>query len=141
MSTEAIVVFNRELVDPLSYHLRRVGQIWSKMRFAAVQLMAYVEDGLFLHLAEQANGLATRLAREISALYGIGLIAPVEANLVFLSLPESVIEKIAAEDILFERLDRRKIRLVTRFDGQEADIDRLLNILRHAVRTSARGSP
>jgi threonine aldolase len=40
MSTEAIVVFNRELVDPLSYHLRRVGQIWSKMRFAAVQLMA-----------------------------------------------------------------------------------------------------
>jgi len=42
------------------------------------------------------------------------LIAPVEANLVFLSPPESVIETIAAENILFERLDRRQIRPVTR---------------------------
>jgi threonine aldolase len=51
----AIVVFNPSLVEPLSYRLRRAGQTWSKMRFAAAQLIAYVEDGLFLRLAAHAN--------------------------------------------------------------------------------------
>src|SRR5436190_1743794 len=48
---DAIVVFNPELADGLAVHLRRAGQVWSKMRFASAQLMAYVEDRLRLRLA------------------------------------------------------------------------------------------
>ncbi len=133
MSADAIVVFNPALVEPLSYHLRRAGQTWSKMRFAAAQLIAYVEDGLFLRLARRANDLATRLAEGLVALPGVELIAPVEANLLFVTLPPQAIDRLAAEGVSFARRGRTQIRLVTRFDGVEADIDRLLSILRDAL--------
>ena len=45
---DAIVVFAPELVDGLAVQLRRAGQVWSKMRFASAQLLAYVENGLWL---------------------------------------------------------------------------------------------
>ncbi len=45
---DAIVVFAPELADGLAVQLRRAGQVWSKMRFASAQLMAYIENGLWL---------------------------------------------------------------------------------------------
>src|SRR5205807_3119978 len=42
---DAIVVFDPELADGLAVQLRRAGQVWSKMRFASAQLMAYIENG------------------------------------------------------------------------------------------------
>ena len=81
MGADAIVVFDQELAEPLSYRLRRAGQTWSKMRFAAAQLIAYVEDDLFVRLASHANDLASQLRRELAAIPGVRLVAPVEANL------------------------------------------------------------
>lgn len=60
MIADAIVVFDPKLAEDLSYRLRRAGQTWSKMRFAAVQLLAYVEGDLYLRSARHANALAAR---------------------------------------------------------------------------------
>jgi threonine aldolase len=133
MNTEAIVVFDQALAEPLSYRLRRAGQTWSKMRFSAAQLIAYVEDELYLRLARHANALAARLAREITAFPGIELVAPVQANLIFLSMPPALIDALAAGGVRFSRIERNVIRLVTRFNGREEDTDRLLAVTRHAL--------
>ncbi|HEV2674779.1 MAG TPA: beta-eliminating lyase-related protein [Aliidongia sp.] len=134
MNTEAIVVFDPSLVEPLSYRLRKAGQTWSKMRFAATQLLAYVEDGLYLRLAARSNGLATRLAQALAALPGVSLMAPVEANLIFLSLPPAMIDAMIAGGARVARRSDSVIRLVTRFDGREEDIDRLIEIAERASR-------
>src|SRR6266567_2946672 len=63
---DAIVVFNPELADGLAVQLRRAGQVWSKMRFASAQLMAYVENGLWLQLAAASNAVAARIAAGIA---------------------------------------------------------------------------
>ncbi len=133
MNSEAIVVFNKALVEPLSYRLRRAGQTWSKMRFSAAQLAAYIEGGLYLRLAAHANGLAARIGLGIAALPGARLIAPVEANLLFVALPESAIVSLAAAGVRFGRRRGGIIRLVTRFDGTEEGADRLLDHLRNAL--------
>lgn len=133
MGADAVVVFDSALVEPLSYRLRRAGQTWSKMRFAAAQLMAYVEDGLFLRLASHANTLASRLGRELAALPGVRLIAPVQANLVFVAMPEPAIESLAAAGVRFARRRGGVIRLVTRFDGTQAEIDQLIALARQAL--------
>jgi threonine aldolase len=130
MSTEAIVVFDPSLVEPLSYRLRRAGQTWSKMRFAAAQLIAYVEDGLYLRLAGRANALALYLAQAMATVPGVTLVAPVEANLVFLTMPPALIEALLAAEIRIGRRSETLVRLVTRFDGREEDIDRLVEIAR-----------
>ena len=133
MGTEAIVVFNKALVEPLSYRLRRAGQTWSKMRFAAAQLIAYIEDGLFLRLASHANMLALRLGRGLAALPGVQLIAPVEANLVFVTMPEPAIKALAAAGARFARRRSGVIRLVTRFDGTQAEVDQMISLARSVL--------
>jgi threonine aldolase len=132
MSADAIVVFDPELVEPLSYRLRRAGQTWSKMRFAAAQLIAYIENGLFLRLASHANELASLLGRELAAIPGVRLIAPVEANLLFVAMPEPTIEALAAAGVRFARR-RGGIRLVTRFDGTKGEVDQFIALVRQVI--------
>jgi threonine aldolase len=133
MGADAIVVFNRELVEPLSYRLRRAGQTWSKMRFAAAQLIAYVENGLFLRLASHANQLASRLGRELAAIPGVRLMAPVEANLLFVAMPEPVIEALVAAGVRVARRRGGVIRLVTRFDGTQGEVDQFVTLVRRLI--------
>jgi threonine aldolase len=134
MSADAIVVFDQTLVEPLSYRLRAAGQTWSKMRFAAAQLVAYVEGNLFVRLAAHANALASRLAQGLNQIEGVKLLAPVEANLLFVSMPPAALAALAAEGVLFRKRGNDIIRLVTRFDGTQTEVNRLLEITRRVVR-------
>jgi threonine aldolase len=133
MSADAIVVFNQDLVEPLSYRLRRAGQTWSKMRYASAQLIAYVEDRLYLRLAAKANAVAARLGAGLSALPDVRLVAPVEANLVFLNLPAVAIKRLAATGLHFARRGHEVIRFVARFDSTEQEADEVIALVRRAI--------
>lgn len=134
MAADAIVVFNRALAEPLSYWLRRAGQTWSKMRFAAVQLIAYIEDDLYLRLAAAANARARRLAQGLATLPGVRLLSPVQANLVFAAMPEPAIEWLAAAGARFARHPGGVIRLVTHFESTDAEVDQFIELARSAMR-------
>jgi threonine aldolase len=133
MSADAIVVFDRDLVEPLSYRLRRAGQTWSKMRYASAQLLAYVEGGLYLRLATKANEVAARLGAGLAALPGVRLVAPVEANLVFINLPVLAINRLAATGLPFARRGQDVIRFVTHFDSTEQEADEVIALVREAT--------
>jgi threonine aldolase len=137
MSCDAIVLFDFDRLDDLAYRLRRAGQTWSKMRFAAAQLIAYVSDGLYLRSARRANALATRLADGLRRIPSCSVVAPVEANEVFVRLPEGVADQLAAEGFQFYLREQGMIRLVCRMDGAEGDVDRLLT----ALQPACSGSP
>jgi threonine aldolase len=141
MGAEAIVVFEQALAEPLSYRIRRAGQTWSKMRYAAAQLIAYVADDLFLRNAGHANDLASRLASGLSALPEVSLLAPVEANLVFAVLPDAAIDALVAAGARFAKRRAGVIRLVTRFDGCEADVDRFIDLAQMALTTNGAVRP
>ena len=55
MSAEALVVFDEALTHRLAQRIRRAGQSASKQRFMAAQLIAYLEDDLWLRNARRAN--------------------------------------------------------------------------------------
>ncbi|WP_426609781.1 threonine aldolase family protein [Bradyrhizobium sp. McL0616] len=136
MSADAIVVFDRDLVEPLSYRLRRAGQTWSKMRYASAQLLAYIEDRLYLRLAAKANAVAARLGGGLATLPGVRLVAPVEANLVFINLPALVVNRLAASGLQFARRGQEVIRFVARFDSTEQDADDVIALVHRAIRES-----
>jgi threonine aldolase len=129
LNTDAIVVFDPDLADDLSYRIRRSGHTFSKARFPAAQLIAYVEDDLYLASARRANGLARRIADRAASIPGVGLVAPVEANAIFLDLPEMVIERLIEGGAQFLRRGPRLIRLVCRFDGSEDEADAFVDML------------
>jgi threonine aldolase len=137
---DAIVVFDPALADGLAVQLRRAGQVWSKMRFAAAQLLAYVEDGLWLKLAAASNAAAQRIAAGIAGLPGLRLVAPVEANELFLELPSPVMDALEADGFQFYRRSATLARFVCRFDLTEAEADALVASLKRHCAAPARAA-
>jgi threonine aldolase len=85
LAAEALLVFNRpELRDRAERLRKRSGHLISKMRFVSAQLLACLEDDLWLHLATHANRQAARFAAAIESHPTAELEFPVQANEVFL---------------------------------------------------------
>ena len=135
---DAIVVFKPEtaadIADGLAVQLRRAGQVWSKMRFASAQLMAYIENGLWLRLAARSNAAAARIAAGIANIAGMRLVAPVEANELFLELPPGAMDALEADGFQFYRRSATLARFVCRFDVTDAEADALVaSLKRHCA--------
>src|SRR5262249_40199157 len=126
---DAIVVFSPELADGLAVQLRRAGQVWSKMRFASAQLLAYVENGLWLDMAPASNRIAARIAAGLAVIPAARPLAPVEANELFLELPGEVMDGLEEDGFQFYRRSARLARFVCRFDATEAEADALVAAL------------
>ena len=127
---DAIVVFDQSLADGLAVQLRRAGQVWSKMRFASAQLMAYVENGLWLQMARASNAIGGRIAAGVAGIPGVRMIAPVEANEIFLEMPSATLDALEADGFQFYRRSATLGRFVCRFDATEGEADALLAALR-----------
>ncbi len=97
LSAEAIVVFAADLVDELRFRRKRAGQMPSKGRFQAAQLLAMIGNGVWLRNAGRANAGACAIA----AAAGNRLLHPVEANEVFLKLRPGEPERLRAAGIGF----------------------------------------
>ena len=135
MAAEAIVLFDPAHAADLAFRHKRAGQLLSKMRFVSAQLSAYIADDLWLRLAERANRQANRLAAGLEAVPGAALAAPVQANEIFVTLPARVIDGLAGAGILFYRWPETDpatttIRLVTRHDTADGDVDALIGTAR-----------
>ncbi len=86
LSAEAMVIFDPALVEDIRLRRKRAGQMPSKGRFNAAQLLAMLEGGVWLRNAAAANAGAARLAAVAGPDAGVRLLHPVEANEVFLAL-------------------------------------------------------
>lgn len=133
LMADAIMVFSPEIAPQIELHLLRAGLVWSKMRFASAQIMAYLEGGLWLRLAQAANAAAARVAAGVAGLEGARLVAPVEANEVFLDLPPAALHSLREAGVLFARRGERLARFVCRWDNTAAEVDGLVAAIRHAV--------
>ena len=137
---DAIVVFTPELAGGLAVQLRRAGQVWSKMRFASAQLMAYVADALWLRLAQASNAAAARIAAGLADLPGLRLVAPVEANELFVEISSPVMDALERDGFKFYRRSATLARFVCRFDVSDAEADALADALRRHSAAPARAA-
>src|SRR5438552_12936528 len=127
---DAIVVFSPDIADGLAVQLRRAGQVWSKMRFASAQLIAYAENDLWLEMARASNRIAARIAAALRDIPVARLLAPVEANEIFLELPDGAMDALERDGFQFYRRSRTLARFVCRFGTSEAEADALAAALR-----------
>jgi threonine aldolase len=122
LGTDAIVCFDRSLVDELTYRIKRAGHVASKMRFHSAQLTAYLTDLLWLRLAARANETMARLVAGLRRL-GIAFDPPPEANIAFARAEPAALDRVEAERVLCYRMAPDTVRLVTSFQTTDADID------------------
>jgi len=124
LSAEAIVLFDLGLADQLRWRRKRAGQMPSKGRFNAAQILAMVEDGVWLRNAAAANAGAQALA----AAAATRLLHPVEANEVFVQLAPGEPERLRAQGFLFYdwgATGSNEARLVVSWDTPPEAVDRL----------------
>ncbi len=122
LAAETVVFFDRALVRDFERHRKRAGHLLSKSRYAAVQMLTYLESGLWLRNAERTNRLAQRIGRAA----GAGLLHPVEANEVFLRLGVERRQQLRTQGFEFEdwgETARGHARLVVSWDQPEEDVD------------------
>ncbi|MGD0492589.1 MAG: low specificity L-threonine aldolase [Steroidobacteraceae bacterium] len=139
LAAEAVVFFDPCRAENFERRRKQAGHLWSKLRYLSCQLLAYLKDDLWLQNARQANAMAARLAEGLGNVAGATLLQPVQANELFVAVPERLIGALESEGFHFYRWpwlkvpDGAAIRLVTSYATTPADVD---DFLRSAKRLS-----
>jgi threonine aldolase len=124
---EAVVFFDRELADEFGRRRMQGGQLASKMRYLAAPWLGVLEDGAWLRHAAHANAMAARLSEGLVGIASARLIAPTQANGVFVDLPLAVIAGLRERGWHFyEFVGATGIRLMCAWDTPASAIDAFL---------------
>ena len=121
---EAIVFMNDHLARDFVLRRKQAMQLASKLRFMSVQFTALLTNDLWLRNARHANAMAKRLGDGIAAIPGVAVTQKVEANEVFVTVPEQSIRQlneIASLHVWNETAS--ELRLVCSFQTSEDEVD------------------
>ena len=143
MAAEAVILFDPERSWEFELRRKRGGHLFSKMRFVAAQMNAYLTDGLWLRLAGHANAMADRLAAGIAGIEGARVTNTVGANMLFVALrarQHRALEAAGARYYLWPSVQDAAapddaalhVRLVCSHQTTEAEVDRFLEVLGNA---------
>jgi threonine aldolase len=137
---EAVLALTPAVADGLIYLRKVTMQLASKMRFVSAQLLALLEDDLYLRSAGHANAMAARLRGALDDLLQAGEITglrfsqPTQANAVFAVLANDAADRIR-EKVRFYDWDRTggEVRWMTAFDTTEADVHAFVAVIREEL--------
>lgn len=89
LAAEAVVFFDKEKAQEFIFRRKRSGHQFSKQRFLSAQLEAMMTDEVWRRNAVHANSAARRLSDALGACEGISMAYPVEANEIFVRIPDA----------------------------------------------------
>ncbi|CAN5475508.1 low specificity L-threonine aldolase [soil metagenome] len=145
MILEAVVFFDPEIARDFAHVRMRAGQLISKSRYLGAQMLAYLENDLWLENARRANASARRLADLLSQSNTLRLAYPVQANEVFAVMPRSLGDRLVAQGANFHEWmadslgeggigdDEMLARFVLSYATPAADIERFGALIKDAA--------
>lgn len=134
LAAEAVIFFRPEQAHDFELRRKRAGQLWSKHRYLSAQLVACLENGLWLRHARNANALAAQLAAGLRQ-RGLSVLQAVQANEVFAAMPATMITALHAAGFEFYQWPAPPgqtlpvVRLVTAYDMGATDVEALLSAI------------
>lgn len=126
---DAIVFFNRVLAREFEYRRKQAGHLLAKMRYLAAPWVVLLESGAWLRNAHHANAMARLLASELSAFSELRILYPVQANAVFVQMPQPWREQLHQRGWHFYTIAGGE-RLMCSWDTQPSDIAAFVHDLR-----------
>lgn len=128
IAAEAIVCFDPARAEEIARRRKRSGHLFSKGRFVAAQLLAYLDGDLWLRLAARSN----ELARQLGEAAGKQLSVPVESNQVFIKPGAAALAKMRSAGADFYDWGEKsagEARLVVSWNQSEADVAAMRTLL------------
>lgn len=127
---EAVIFFNRTLAEEFDYRCKQSGQLASKMRFLSAPWVGMFKDGAWLRYATHANNMAELMHTRLSAIPGVNILFPRQANSVFVQLPQPVIAAMHAKGwIFYGFIGKGGCRLMCSWDTTVEDIENFIRDL------------
>ena len=130
---EAVLFFNRGLAADFDYRCKQAGQLASKMRFLAAPWVGLMQSGAWLSNATHANRCAQHFAALVAGIPGVRLTQPVEANAVFLSAPDGVLQALEKRGWHFYTFIGGAARFMFAWDTDLARVDALTRDLKECA--------
>jgi len=121
MSAEALIFFDPAKAEAVLRLRKRAGHLLSKGRYLAAQILAMLDDDLWLANARAANAAASALAKAA----GDRLTYPVEANELFLRMTAEEVAELQSQGFDFYEWGPGEVRLVTSWDQDMDAVARL----------------
>lgn len=109
MGAEAIIIFDPDRAELIRWRRKRAGHLQSKGRFLAAQILAMLEDDLWLTNARAANDAAGLIAQGV----GERLVHPAQINELFVRMSAAERAALREQGFAFYDWDETCIRLVT----------------------------
>jgi threonine aldolase len=131
---EAVVFLNEQLANDFGLRRKQAMQLASKLRFVSVQFSALLKNDLWLRNARHSNAMASRLSDGLAAIPGMSVTQKVEANEVFVTVPERAIKplnEVASLSLWNEAIF--ELRLVCSFQTTEEEVDEFVAHARKVV--------
>lgn len=131
MMGEAVITLRPELAENMKLIRKQSTQLFSKMRFASAQFIAYLADNLWLTNATHANQMAQLLRKEMSLIHPFEFTYPTQGNIIIVKMDRKKIDQLL-ENHFFYVWDEanNEIRLVTSWDTTPEDIELFIRDLK-----------
>jgi threonine aldolase len=131
---DGVVFFRPELARDFLYTRKQGMQLASKMRFLSVQMEALLTADLWRHNAEHANRMAQRLKSEVEKIAGVKIMYPVQANGVFVQIPQPAIKRIQERYFFYLwDVEQNVVRWMCSFDTTEEDVQQFAAFVAQVV--------
>ena len=127
VAAELVIFFKKELSREFDYRLKQAGQLASKTRFLAAQWLGLLNNHAWLRNARRANDMASKLAERLRAAAKIDIVLPVEANALFVRIPEQRAHDLHSRGWHFYKFIEPDVyRLMCSWATTDAEIDHLV---------------
>lgn len=124
--SEAVVFFDKGLAAEFGYRCKQAGQLASKMRFLSAPWTVGLQRSVYERHAKNALARARCLAERATAIEGVELLYPVEANSVFLKLPAALNERLQKKGWRYYHFIGGGARFMCSWQTTESDVEALL---------------
>ena len=142
MGVEGVIFFDPQKAWEFELRRKRAAHLFSKHRYLSAQMLAYLQNDLWIELAGKANKAALRLIAGLREIEKVEFLVEPKANLIFVKMPAYMHRKAFAKGLEYytwSEIDGVSddtpvvARFVVDWSRSLNDIDKFLEIMRNAV--------
>ena len=143
MGVEGVIFFDPQKAWEFELRRKRAAHLFSKHRYLSAQMLAYLENDLWIELASKANKAASLLIEGLRNIEKVDFLVEPKANLIFVTMPaymhrkafEKGLEYYTWSEIEGVSDDTPVVsRFVVDWSRSLSDIDKFLEIMRNAAK-------
>mgnify|MGYP001233091951 FL=1 len=130
LGAEAVVLFDSERAKDLKFIRKQFLNLPSKTRFLAAQFYTYLQNDLYLEMAEKVLDQAQYLKSKLQEFPEVKIHFPVESNAVFASFPKHYVKELKKSHFFYIWDSQKSMaRLMISFDWTTNDTDQFIQCL------------